>query len=77
MMSHTPLESLVLEWKEDIQTIKESNRTVPTFASMDEIKKSAHVEITEALRQLYRRGEIEYHSTVNGIPMFGIKTQNT
>ena len=77
MTRPTPLENLVLEWIEDDTDNKREQPNLADFASMDEIKKSDHVEITEALRQLYRRGEIKHHSTVNGIPMFGIKTQNT
>lgn len=83
MIELTPDERTAYEAVDEIQGIKREYRQVPDYAMLPEIYNFLRPElpagfeqpILNALRSLYRRGLISYHSTVNGIPMFGIKQQ--
>lgn len=76
-----PTESLAYEAVEEIQGITRDSGRSPDFALINEVYNFLRPElpqgfesgVLDALRALYRRGLIEFHQTVNGIPMFGIK----
>ena len=44
---------------------------------MTEISNSIMVELKEAINTLALSGVLEWHKTVNGVPMFGIKGNTT
>lgn len=80
-MNMTTDESLAFEAVKEIQGMKRDYKRFPDYATIHEVYNSLRHELPEgfeesilnALRSLYRRGLITHHSTVNGVPMFGIK----
>ena len=64
-----------------IQGVKREYGREPHYAMLHEVYNQLRPElpsgfesaILQALRTLYRRGLIEHHRTVNGMPMFGVK----
>lgn len=72
-MELTNIEQLLLDIIDEIQSMKRDGRKLPDFATMIEIENSFRVELKEALNSLCRKGRLEWHKNVNGIPMFGIK----
>lgn len=79
-MQPADIDTLVLEAVEEIQTIKCDTARHPDYALLPEVHNFLRPELPEgfepavlsSLRTLYRRGIIEHHRNVNGIPMFGI-----
>ena len=69
----TPIEQVTYDALKEVQQFHEDAGKAPTFATMDEIFNSLKAEILEALRRLYREGKVEFHKTVNGVAMFGVK----
>lgn len=69
----TPIQQVTIDALTEIQQFHKDVGKEPSFATMDEIINSLRAEILEALRGLYKQGKVEFHSTVNGIPMFGVK----
>ena len=69
----TEFESLVYDSVCSRQIMKREDGQVPDYVMFDEICNGLRAEALEVLRSLYRKGLIEHHQTVNGIPMFGIK----
>lgn len=84
MTELTEIERTTYEAVSEIQGIKHDNGQAPGFAMLFEVYNFLRPEmgvgvesqVLGALRTLYRRGLVEFHQTVNGIPMFGIKTIN-
>lgn len=72
----TPIESVTLDLLTEICEKKASSGIEPAMASPDEISNSFNAEKMDVLRGLYRKGLIEYHSTVNGVPLFNPATDN-
>lgn len=80
-MELTDSEKAALEAVADIQEMKRDGGQTPDYALLPEVYNFLRPElpagfeadILKSLRALYRRGLIEFHQTVNGIPMFGIK----
>lgn len=69
----TPIQQIAYDAIKEIQEIKRSAGTYPDRASIVEISNSIMIELKEAINQLARAGVLEWHKTVNGIPMFGVK----
>lgn len=69
----TPIEQVTLDALAEVQRFRKDAGKEPSFATMDEIINSLRTEILESLRKLYCEGKVEFHKTVNGIPMFGVK----
>lgn len=69
----TPLQRIAYDAIKEIQEVKRSTGTDPDRVSIVEIKNSIMIELKEAINQLAREGVLEWHKTVNGIPMFGVK----
>ena len=69
----TPIEQVTYDALKEVHQFRKDAGKEPSFATMDEIINSLKTEILEALRRLYREGKVEFHKTVNGIPMFGVK----
>ena len=69
----TPIEQVTIEALSEVQQLRKDAGKEPSFATMDDIITSLKSEILEALRNLYREGKVEFHKTVNGVPMFGVK----
>ena len=69
----TPIEQVTIDALKEVQQFRKDAGKALTFATMDEIINSLKTEVLEALRRLYREGKVEFHKTVNGIPMFGVK----
>ena len=69
----TPIEQVTYDALKEVQQFHEDAGKAPSFATMDEILNSLKAEILEAMRSLYKQGKVEFHKTVNGIPMFGVK----
>ena len=67
------IQRLTYDAVKEIVDIKRGGGQAPAFASLTEVNNFFHVEILEALRELYRRGLITHHTSINKIPMFGIK----
>lgn len=80
-MELTDSEKTALEAVADIQEMKRDGGQTPDYALLPEVYNFLRPElpagfeadILKSLCALYRRGLIEFHQTVNGIPMFGIK----
>ena len=68
----TPLQRVIADAIAECQEFKRSTGRYPDLCTLDEVIISLKSEMLEALRVLYRRKLIVHHSTVNGIPMFGI-----
>lgn len=68
----TPIQSMVYDAVREIVEIKRGNVT-PALATLPEVYNMFHVEILEALRQLYRLRLITHHFDVNKRPLFGMK----
>ena len=69
----TPSEQVTIEALSEVQQFRKDAGKEPAFATMDEILNSLRAEILESLSKLYREGKVEFHKTVNGVPMFGVK----
>ena len=69
----TPVQQMAYDAVREIVDIKQGNNQAPALASLTEVNNMFHAEILEALRELYRRGLITHHTSINKIPMFGIK----
>lgn len=69
----TPIEQVTFDALSEVQQFHKDAGKEPSFATMDEIINSLRTEVLEALRSLYKQGKVEFHKTVNGIPMFGVK----
>lgn len=69
----TPIDQVTFDAVREVQQFHKDTGREPSFATMDEIINSLKAEILESLRRLYKQKLIEFHSTVNGIPMFGVK----
>lgn len=67
------IQRLTYDAVKEIVDIKRGSDRAPAFASLTEVNNFFHVEILEALRELYRRGLITHHTSINKIPMFGVK----
>lgn len=67
------MQRLTYEFLKEVVDIKRGDGIAPAYASLNEIHNMFHVEILEALRELYRRGLITHHTSINKIPMFGLK----
>lgn len=74
MTDLTPMESIAFELIDEIQTRHREESAAPDYATMREVTDMMEDEMRSALRNLYRRGLIEYHATVNGMPMFSLTT---
>lgn len=72
MTDLTPMESIAFELIDEIQTRHREESAAPDYATMREVTDMLEGEMRCALRNLYRRGLIEYHSTINGMPMFSL-----
>lgn len=72
-MELTQVEQMTLDTISEIQSIKRDGGKASDFATLIEIENSFKIEIKEAINSLYRKGRVEWHKTVNGIPMFGVK----
>ena len=72
-MELTPTEQMTLDAIEEIQSMKRDSGKTPDFATMIEVENSFKVELKEAINSLVRKGRIEWHKTVNGVLMFGVK----
>lgn len=72
-MEKSPLYRIVYDIVNEIQDIKAGNNQEPDYATKIEIFNSLQAEVMEALRGLYVDGMIEFHKTINGMEMFGIK----
>lgn len=72
MEDSTTFRQLVLD---TIEEILESKRgaVAPCMAHISEIRNSLNVELMEVLRDLCRRGVLEYHIDLNKNPMFTFK----
>lgn len=74
-------ERLVYDAVKEIQGMKNDSNIQPDYAILFEIFNYLRHEtpdnfesnILQTLRTLYRKGFIEFHKNVNGVPMFGIK----
>ena len=73
METPSEIQRLTYDAVKEIVDIKRGSDQAPAFASLTEVNNFFHVEILEALRELYRRGLITHHTSINKIPMFGIK----
>lgn len=71
----TPLQQMAYDAIAEIQQAKRDAGAFPDRASMTEISNSIMVELKEAINTLALSGLLEWHKTVNGVPMFGIKEQ--
>lgn len=71
----TPLQQMAYDAIAEIQQAKRDAGSFPDRASMTEISNSIMVELKEAINTLALSGLLEWHKTVNGVPMFGIKEQ--
>lgn len=71
----TPYQQIAYDAIAEIQQAKRDAGTFPDRASMAEISNSIMVELKEAINALALAGVLEWHKTVNGIPMFGIKEE--
>lgn len=72
-MELTPTEQMTLDAISEIQSFKREGGKSPDFATLIEIENSFRIEIKEAINSLYRKGRVEWHRNVNGVPMFGVK----
>lgn len=72
----SPLEYMVYDAINEIQGIKRDSNRQPDYATKEEIFNFLRSDIMDALRKLYRKELIEFHKTVNGVEMFGIKVNN-
>lgn len=72
-MELNPMEQMAIDAIEEIQSMKRDGDKAPDFATLIEIENSFRVELKEAINSLVRKGRLEWHKTVNGIPMFGVK----
>ncbi len=72
-MQLTPLEQIVLDTIEEIQSIKRDRGVAPRFATMLEVSNSFNVDLKEAINSLIRKDRLEWHENINGVPLFGIK----
>ena len=72
-MELTPIQQIAYDAVTEIQDIKRAGGKAPDFATIDEIVNYMREELLESLRGLYRGGKVEFHKTVNGILMFGVK----
>lgn len=70
----TPMERIALDAVSEIQDIKRNNGNQPDYAMLDEIINSLRAEVLESLRDLYRKGFITHHHNINGISLFGVKS---
>lgn len=70
----TPIERIALDTVNEIQNIKRSEGGYPDYAALEEIINSLRAEILESLRRLYRKGLVTHHLNVNGISLFGVKS---
>ena len=66
------MEAKALELISGIQARHRCDGLQPDYATMREVNEALVDELRHALRNLYRRGLIEYHSTINGMPMFSL-----
>lgn len=73
METPSDIQRLTYDAVKEIVDIKRGSDQASAFASLTEVNNFFHVEILEALRELYRRGLITHHTSINKIPMFGIK----
>lgn len=73
MSELTPIEQIILDTIDEIQSMKRDGGKAPDYATLIEIENSFRVELKEAINSLVRKGRVEWHKNVNGIPMFGIK----
>lgn len=73
MMELTPIQQIAYDAVAEIQDMKRVGGKSPDFATIDEIVNYMREELLEALRVLYRNKMVEFHKTVNGVPMFGVK----
>ena len=67
------MEQMTLDAIEEIQSMKRDVGKAPDFATLIEVENSFRVELKEAINSLVRKGRIEWHKTVNGVLMFGVK----
>lgn len=74
-MELTPIQKIALESVAEIQDMKRAGGLAPDYVTIEEISKYLREELLEALRTLYRQKMVEFHKTVNGVPMFGLKQQ--
>lgn len=72
-MELAPIQQIAYDAVSEIQDMKRVGGKSPDFATIDEVVNYMREELLEALRVLYRQGKIEFHKTVNGVPMFGVK----
>ena len=72
-MELNPMEQMAIDAIEEIQSMKHDSGKAPDFATMIEVENSFRVELKEAINSLVRKGCIEWHKTVNGVLMFGVK----
>ena len=69
----TPIQQIAYDTIHEIQQAKIDAGVQPDRASMTEISNSIMIELKEAINQLALAGKLEWHKTVNGVPMFGVK----
>lgn len=80
-MGLTETERITLDAVVEIQGIKRESGRSPDFAMLHEVYNFLRPELLQgfegavlgALRNLCRRGLIDFHQNVNGVPMFGVK----
>ena len=73
----TAIQQIAYDTIQEIQQAKRDAGKFPDRASMTEISNSIMVELKEAINTLALSGVLEWHKTVNGVPMFGIKGNTT
>lgn len=72
----TQLERLIYDAITERQQMNEETGKSPTYVTMPEVINALAVEIREALNRLVTENLLEWHQTVNGVRMFGIKDDN-
>lgn len=68
----TPLQTIALDTIREILDLKQG-AVEPCVAHINEIRNSVSVELTEALRELCRKGYLAVSVDVNKNPMFTIR----
>lgn len=70
----TDMERLAYEAVSEITEMKRGT-VIPCLAHIREVRNSMNVELTEALRELCRKGLLSVNLDVNKNPMFKIRQQ--
>lgn len=70
----TPMQRIAYDLVAEIIDTKQGS-TEPCMAHINEIRNSLNIEILEALRELCRKGVLQFHIDINKSPMFNISQQ--